>query len=292
MLSVLVSVKNEARYVEAALRSIEPAVDALGVEVVVVDDGSTDGTPDVIESLGLPYVKLVRTSGVGKATAYSLAYEHATGSTFVLFAGDDLIVPEALEARIAPLRSFEANEAAVTFCKLRSFSEQERYDGMELPKHPQLGLESGGCIAFNRAFGDMAFPIPSTLANEDSWLMLQVRFGGVRVCHVPMVGLLYRIHANNSYKRGVAFSQVNEQMWLRQRALFFFYEKYRDKLSSSQQRQLLLEFALQLLRYLGASFLLLLLPGLSLKSKVKVLFNSSASLYWFRERFYKFFSGR
>lgn len=291
-LSVLVSVKNEVRYVEAALRSIEPAVDALGVEVVVVDDGSADGTPDVIESLGLSYVKLVRTSGVGKAAAYSLAYEHAVGDTFVLFAGDDLIVPQALEARISPLCSREVNEPAVTFCKLRSFSEQDRYDGMELPKHPQLGLESGGCIAFNREFGDMAFPIPAALANEDSWLMLQVRFGNVRISHVPVVGLLYRIHANNSYKRGVPFSHVNEQMWLRQRALFFFYEKYRGTLSSFQQRQLLLEFALQLLRYLGASFLLVILPGLSLKSKIKVLFNSSASLYWVRERFYKFFSGR
>ncbi|TLP61161.1 MULTISPECIES: glycosyltransferase family 2 protein [Pseudomonas] len=290
MLSVLVSVKNEARYVESALRSIEPAVETLGVEVVVVDDGSTDGTADVIEALGLPYVNLVRTEGIGKAAAYSLAYERATGSYFVLFAGDDLLIPGVLEHRIAPLRGNEA--PAVTFCKLKSFSEQQRYDGMELPKHPRQGLESGGCIAFNRAFGDTAFPIPPTLANEDSWLMLQVRFGSVRIEHVPQVGLLYRIHANNSYKRGVQFTQVNEQMWMRQRALFFFYEKYRERLTAVQQRQVLLEFALQLLRYLGRPALLMLLPGLTLKAKVKVLFNSRPSLYWIRERFYSFFSGR
>ena len=291
-LSVLVSVKNEARYIESALRSIEPAVDQLGIEVVVVDDGSTDGTADVIERLAIPFVTLVRTPGIGKAAAYSLAYEKATGSYFVLFAGDDLIVPDVLVNRVAPLRDLEPDQRAVTFCKLKSFSEQGRYDGMELPKHPQRGLESGGCIAFNRAFGDMAFPIPASLANEDSWLMLQVRFAEVHVTHVPMVGLFYRIHENNSYKRGVPFAQVNEQMWLRQRASFYFYEKYRDRLSQVQQRQLLLEFSLQLLRYLGSSFLLMLLPGLSLKSKVKVLFNSRPSLYWIRERFYGFFSGR
>lgn len=292
MLSVLVSVKNEAQYVEAALRSIEPAIGSLDIEVVVVDDGSTDGTPDVIEALGLAYVHLVRTQGIGKAAAYSLAYERAKGSFFVLFAGDDLIVPEVLHQRIAPLRSEPDDVSAVTFCKLRSFSESARYDGMELPKHPQRGLESGGCIAFNRAFGDTAFPIPPTLANEDSWLMLQVRFNGTKVSHVPQVGLHYRIHANNSYKRGVQFAQVNEQMWMRQRALFFFYEQYRERLSAVQQRQVLLEFALQLLRYLGRPALLMLLPGLSLKARVKVLFNSRPALYWVRERFYNFFSGR
>lgn len=291
MISILMSVKNEARYIESALRSIEPAL-YLGIEVIVVDDGSTDDTASIVEALALPFVKLLRTEGVGKASAFSLAYEHASGAFFVLFAGDDLIVPDVLEKRIKPLLDIESSVAAVSFCKLRSFSEQSKYHGMELPKHPARGLESGGCIAFNRAFGDQAFPIPATLANEDSWLMLHVRFSEVLVTQVPVVGLLYRIHENNSYRRGVAYAQVNEQMWSRQRALFYFYEKYRAGLSPSQQRQILLELTLQLLRYLGSPALLMLLPGLSLKAKTKVLFNSRPSLYWVRERFYKFFSGR
>tara|TARA_R110001583_G_scaffold195505_1_gene374530 strand:+ start:6932 stop:7807 length:876 start_codon:yes stop_codon:yes gene_type:complete len=291
MISILMSVKNEACYIETALRSIEPAA-ALGIEVVVVDDGSTDGTSEVVERLNLPFVKLIRTPGIGKAAAYSLAYEQASGSFFVLFAGDDLLIPEALEKRIAPLRMQDSQVSAVTFCKLKSFSEQGKYDGMELPKNSKLGLESGGCIAFNRSFANHAFPIPSTLANEDSWLMLQVRFSDVRVTHVPLVGLLYRIHDNNSYKRGVPFIQVNEQMWLRQRAHFFFYEKYRTRLSPAQQRRILLEFALQLLRYLGAPILLMLLLELPIKTRIKALFNARPALYWTRERFYKFFSGR
>ncbi len=284
------SVKNEVRYVEAALRSIVPALPA-DIEIVVVDDGSTDGTPDLVESLGLPFVRLVRTLGIGKAAAYSLAYENATGSYFILFAGDDLLVPTALEARITPLRS-QKDLAAVTFCKLKSFSNQEKYDGMVLPKNPRLGLESGGCIAFNRRFAEQAFPIPPTLANEDSWLMLQVRYSDVSVTQVSVIGLLYRIHQNNSYQRGVSFKTVNEQMWMRQRALFFFYEKYRENLSASQQREILLELAVQLLRYLGKPVPMLLLNGAGLKMKVKALFNSTSGLYWLRERFYKFFSGR
>ena len=291
MLSVLMSVKNEVRYVEAALRSIEPALPA-EIEIVVVDDGSTDGTPDLVESLGLSFVKLVRTGGVGKAAAYSLAYENASGSYFILFAGDDLLVPAALEARVAPLRTQTDDLAAVTFCKLKSFSSQEKYDGMVIPRDPCLGLESGGCIAFNRRFAEQAFPIPPTLANEDSWLMLQVRYSDIRVTQVPVIGLLYRIHQNNSYQRGVSFKTVNEQMWMRQRALFFFYEKYRENLSAGQQREILLALAVQLLRYLGKPIPMLLLNGAGLKARIKALFNSTSGLYWLRERFYKFFSGR
>jgi glycosyltransferase involved in cell wall biosynthesis len=291
MLSILVAVKNEAAYIEKALASIEPVARDGELEVVVVDDGSSDGTPDLIDSLALPFVSLIRTAGIGKAAAYSLAYQRACGSFFILFAGDDLLVAEVLEQRIAPLRAL-GDTPAVTFCKLRSFSEQEKYDGMVLPKAAGVGLESGGCIAFNRAFGGLAFPIPEMLANEDSWLMLQVRFRGVQVIHVPEVGLLYRIHPSNSYRRGAPFAQVNEQMWLRQRALFYFYETYRGVLTPAQQRQVLLEFALQLLRYLGCSTVLMLLPDLSLKARIKILFNASPTLYWFRERFYKFFSGR
>jgi len=285
------SVKNEARYVEAALRSIEPALPA-NIEMVVVDDGSTDGTADIVENLNLPFVKLVRTEGIGKAAAYSLAYENAEGSYFILFAGDDLLVPTALEARITPLRSYEEDVAAVTFCKLKSFSSQEKYDGMILPKNPRHGLESGGCIAFNRRFAEQAFPIPAMLANEDSWLMLQVRYSAVKVIQVPVIGLFYRIHESNSYQRGVSFNNVNEQMWMRQRALFFFYEKYRAQLSATQQREILFTLAVQLLRYLGKPLPMLLLNGVDLKTRVKAIFNSTSGFYWLRERFYKFFSGR
>ena len=289
-ISVLMSVKNEAEHIESALRSIEPALH-LGVEVVLVDDGSTDGTPDIVFGLGLPYVRIVRTEGIGKAAAFSLAYQHAQGEYFVLFAGDDLLQAETLEARIAPLQEHAGHGPCVTFCRLRSFSTQKKYDAMELPKKPHLGLESGGCMAFNRAFGDLAFPIPDMLANEDSWLMLHVRYLGVPSSHVPLVGLLYRIHENNSYKRGVPFSQVNEQMWMRQRAIFYFYEKYRQQMSAATQREVLVEFCLQLLRYLGLGASIVLVGRASLVLRIKMLFNASAPLYAIRERFYKFFSG-
>lgn len=291
MISFLMSVKNEARYIKDALDSIV-CIASAPIEVIVVDDGSNDGTPEVVESLGYSSVKLFRTGGIGKAAAFSLAFEKAAGDYFILIAGDDCIVPDVVEARISPLRQVAVSEPALSLCKLQSFSENKKYDGMVLPKNKSLGLESGGCMAFNKAFGRLAFPIPAMLANEDSWLVLHARFSRVAKFQVPLIGLFYRIHSENSYRRGASFDVVNSQMWARQKAAFYFFEEHGESLSGEQRRKLLFEFSVHMLRYLGASSLILLVPCVPFMSKIKALFHSKASLYFFREKFYKFFSGR
>ena len=289
MLSILMPAKNEARYIEAALHSVAK-IKTGDFEVIIVDDGSSDDTCQVVKTLGFDFVRLIESGGVGKARAFTLAYESAKGDTFILLAADDLLVAENVEARISPIKSQDS--AAISFCRLKSFSETTKYHGMELPKNSQLGLESGGCMAFNRAFGDMAFPIPDYLPNEDVWLTLHARYLPVNVTQVPKLGILYRIHDNNSYKRGAPYSQINEQMWLRQRALFYFYELYKSELSPLTQRKILTQFLLQLTRYLGFTLTLLILPEAPLKDRIKMLLNSSSLLYSIRERFYNFFSGR
>src|SRR5690606_17627541 len=135
------------------------------------------------------------------------------------------------------------------------------------------------------------FPIPAMLANEDSWLISHVRYMDVSVTHVPVVGLFYRSHANNSYKRGVPFAQVNEQMWVRQRALFYFYEKYRRQLSPEVQQKVLLEVCVQVMRQLGLAMPLMLVHRAALVLRIKMVFDANGCLDGVREGFYKVFSG-
>ncbi|WP_321391926.1 glycosyltransferase family 2 protein [uncultured Desulfuromusa sp.] len=291
MLSFLMPVKNERNYIDEALKSISD-VSSMPYEVIVVDDGSTDGTSDFVESLDYDFINLIRTEGVGKVAAFNLAYENAKGDFFILLAGDDRIDPEVVEKRVDPLLKVEKNCAAITLCKLKSFSENIKYDGMVLPKGKNIGLLSGGCMAFNRAFGDLAFPIPSALVNEDSWLVLHARFSHVSISHVPEVGIYYRIHENNSYKRGVGFDIVNLQMWNRQKATFYYLDKYFDELTKKQIKILMCESVVYSLRYLGLPFHILTMPSVPLSQKVKAIFHTSGFMYRLRERFYKFFSGR
>ena len=289
-LSILMPVKNESFYIEESIKSIQ-SIDFIDFEVVLVDDGSSDNTVKRIQKLNMPFVKLIQTKGIGKVKAYNLAYENSVGDFFILLGGDDLLISSAIKVRIAPLVESK-NLPAVSFCKLLSFSKNKRYDNILMPKRKDRGLETGGCIAFNKSFAELTFPIPDFLINEDSWITLHSRYLCSKISHVPVIGLMYRIHENNSFRRGIDFLKFNEQLWARQLAVFYFYEKYKEKLSIEQNRELLSEFCLYILRYLGYSSSLLLIPLSSFRLRVKIFFNSCPKLFAIRDHFYNFFSGR
>lgn len=95
--SILVPVFNEAAHVEASLRRLDEAAGLLGAlglsrEVIVVDDASTDGTPDILARLananpGLRVLK--HPVNLGKGAALRTAMKAATGD-IVLFHDADL----------------------------------------------------------------------------------------------------------------------------------------------------------------------------------------------------------
>jgi GT2 family glycosyltransferase len=72
-------------------------------EVIVCDDGSTDGTADVAEEFG-PRVTVLRTEHAGSAAARNACLAHASGTHIVGVDGDDLVLPGLLAAYADALR--------------------------------------------------------------------------------------------------------------------------------------------------------------------------------------------
>jgi poly-beta-1,6 N-acetyl-D-glucosamine synthase len=95
--SVLIPAFNEraviARTVRAVLVGLEPPL-----EVIVVDDGSSDGTGDEVARIAAdePRVRLVRQENAGKATALNRAIALASGDVLVCLDADTLFTPETL----------------------------------------------------------------------------------------------------------------------------------------------------------------------------------------------------
>jgi peptidoglycan/xylan/chitin deacetylase (PgdA/CDA1 family)/GT2 family glycosyltransferase len=99
--TVVVPAYNEAAGIEAAVRSIV-ASDHPDVEVLVVDDGSTDETAAIVERLSLPGVRLIRQRNAGKAVALSTGIRNAAHDLVVLVDGDTILRSDTVRRIVQP----------------------------------------------------------------------------------------------------------------------------------------------------------------------------------------------
>ena len=104
--SVIVPAFNEAVGIERAVRSLA-ASDYPDLEIVVVDDGSTDGTGDLVEKLGLPQVRLLRQPNAGKPAALNRGIAETTREIVVMVDADTVFEPDTLRHLVQPFASAE-----------------------------------------------------------------------------------------------------------------------------------------------------------------------------------------
>ena len=102
--TVIIPAYNEDRVVGRTVRTVLDQ-HYEGLEVLVVDDGSSDRTSDVVrEEFGEdPRVRLFRKANGGKASALNFGVERASGDVIVALDADTLFPPGAIAALIAPL---------------------------------------------------------------------------------------------------------------------------------------------------------------------------------------------
>jgi cellulose synthase/poly-beta-1,6-N-acetylglucosamine synthase-like glycosyltransferase/peptidoglycan/xylan/chitin deacetylase (PgdA/CDA1 family) len=99
--SVIVPAYNEKEGIAAAVRSLA-AGDHPGIEVIVVDDGSTDGTADIVESLRLPNVDVISKPNGGKASALNAGIAAARHELVVMVDGDTVFEPDSVRRLVQP----------------------------------------------------------------------------------------------------------------------------------------------------------------------------------------------
>jgi cellulose synthase/poly-beta-1,6-N-acetylglucosamine synthase-like glycosyltransferase/peptidoglycan/xylan/chitin deacetylase (PgdA/CDA1 family) len=99
---VIVPAYNESVGIERAIRSLADS-DYPDYEVIVVDDGSTDDTADIVEGLELDRVRLLRKANGGKASALNAGIDASSAPVVVMVDGDTVFEPEALRRLVQPL---------------------------------------------------------------------------------------------------------------------------------------------------------------------------------------------
>ncbi|MFI7338519.1 glycosyltransferase [Streptomyces sp. NPDC050085] len=98
--SVLVPAYNEAKCIENTVRSLMASQHP--IEVIVIDDGSTDGTARIVESLRLPNVRVVRQHNAGKPAALNRGLANARFDLIVMMDGDTVFEPATVRELVQP----------------------------------------------------------------------------------------------------------------------------------------------------------------------------------------------
>jgi glycosyltransferase involved in cell wall biosynthesis len=109
-LSVVIATKNRAALLDGALASLRAQEGAPPFEVVVVDNGSTDATPEIARAHGAAYAYVAEPNR-GKARNAGIA--RAGGDT-VVFVDDDVVVPPHFLAAHAKAHASDPNPLAVS----------------------------------------------------------------------------------------------------------------------------------------------------------------------------------
>ncbi|MGW2821849.1 glycosyltransferase [Streptomyces sp. NPDC001443] len=98
--SVLVPAYNEAKCIENTVRSLMASEHP--IEVLVIDDGSSDGTARIVEAMGLPNVRVIRQLNAGKPAALNRGVANARYDLIVMMDGDTVFEPATVRELVQP----------------------------------------------------------------------------------------------------------------------------------------------------------------------------------------------
>lgn len=200
--SVVIPAYNRAHLIGETLRSlINQTVPA--VEIIVVDDGSSDRTAEVAESFGLP-VKVIRQENGGPAAARNRGFSEARGDFIHFFDSDDIALPNKHEVQQRALEESGADIAYGPWVKGRFTAEGFEPETAILQ---QRGLPEGDLVKalltnwsivphaclFRRGIVELVGGFPERLfVGEDQLMFLRCLIAGATVVHTPGTLELYR----------------------------------------------------------------------------------------------------
>lgn len=209
MVSVCIPVYNGSKYLKALLESVLPQLRE-GDEVVVSDDGSTDGTIGIVEEMSMSDVRIRLVSHRKTSSKYAFDYvtrnvenaiSNSVGDIIFLADQDDVWMPNKLalmerelESSVLVLSDCVVTDAGLNVVNDSYFKLNGSVPGIlhNLRRNSYLGC----CMAFRRSLLHRALPFPKSLVPHDIWLGLMAEAEG-RVSFLAVPTLFYRRHSSN-----------------------------------------------------------------------------------------------
>ena len=215
LVSIIINNYNYARFLRAAIDS------ALGqsyasIEVLVVDDGSTDQSRAIIDSYG-DRVKPVLKQNGGQASALNAGFAHCQGGIVIFLDADDVLLPHAAQS-VAEVFSAQPQTAKIQY-RMEVIDQGGRQTGViKPPRHIPLltgdlkkqemlfpfdltWLPTSGNAFATQALRNI-FPIPEEVYGKvgADWYVAHLTSLFGPVVSLDEVCAYYRVHASNNYE--------------------------------------------------------------------------------------------
>jgi glycosyltransferase involved in cell wall biosynthesis len=211
--SIAINNYNYSRFVGAAIESAL-AQTYQPVEVIVVDDGSTDDSWQVIESFS-DRIQAIRIENGGQGAAYLAGFERCTGDFILFLDSDDLLDKQAVERCMARFMA-DPTISKVQF-QLRAIDGQGQETGRIFPYSMHQGDVTDMVSQFGHYAGPPSsgniyrrsaiaayFPYDTQLwrrAADTIPFLTSAFHGKVESLHTPLGS--YRLHTNVNQRKGV-----------------------------------------------------------------------------------------
>ena len=218
VVSIVLPVYNGSRHVAESIESVL-GQSHQALELIVVDDGSTDETPDIVKSyLKDPRARLIQQPNQKLPAALSNGFHHARGEFFTWTSDDNIMEPDSLAELVSSLRSQPDAEMVYADVSLideagRPLLESDFYPGYQTPPgsntisfprdpgplHFVQNNYIGACFLYRawagRVLGAYA---PGTFGYEDYeyWMRMTALFRMIHIGHRRPL-YRYRVHEHS-----------------------------------------------------------------------------------------------
>jgi glycosyltransferase involved in cell wall biosynthesis len=208
-ITVLIDTYNYGRFIEEAIDSVlSQDFPMEQVQVLVVDDGSTDDTLERVRKYGSRIEYFHKANG-GQASALNAGFARARGEIVVLLDADDYFLPGKLR-RVAE----EFRKRPDVGMVYNALSELHMDSGrmVEVPFAGVIGFLPGdkkklvtfcayptSCLAFRRGLAEKLLPIPESLRLQADGYVEHLAVLIAPVAAIPEVLSVYRVHGRNLY---------------------------------------------------------------------------------------------
>jgi len=216
LFSVVIPTLNEGDLLHLTIESILSETEYRNFEVIIVDDGSTDGSTRTYRNPADPRVRLIRTEGKGVARARNLGAGHARGVYVVFLDAHCRVSPNWLSGLEATLDPRDVCIAGPAFTKLEATQPRgcgmswinymldlTWFEPLEVSEPYSVPLTTGACQAFRLATFNSIGRYDNGFSGwgfEDVEICLRAWLLGYRLAVNPTVTVAHNFRESRDYE--------------------------------------------------------------------------------------------